>query len=147
MPARRSTQRRRVLRPLSEHDVHRSQALLQLLVVRATGRGDVQAGQGANQRIRGEAHKQPLAAFRQARPGVLADQLGEASRVRAERDQRPVKNPVKISGCHQSETDAATWLALRSCVSSATKHGVSAFEALRPAMTGTPWTPPLALED
>ena len=41
---------------------------------------------------------------------------------------------------------AAIWLALRSYVSSAVKHGVSAFEALRLAMTGTPWIPPIALE-
>jgi transposase len=70
----------------------------------------------------------------------------EPTNNRAERDQRPVKTQVKISGCHQSETGAATWLALRSYVSSATKHGVPAFEALRLAMTGTPWTPPIALE-
>ncbi|MGH3626362.1 MAG: IS66 family transposase, partial [Sciscionella sp.] len=71
----------------------------------------------------------------------------EATNNRAERDQRPVKTQMKISGCHQSETGATTWLALRSYVSSAVKHGVSAFEALRLAMTATPWTPPIALED
>ena len=64
----------------------------------------------------------------------------------AERDQRPVKTQIKISGCHQSEAGAATWLALRSYVSSAVKHGTSAFEALRLAMTGSPWMPPIALE-
>jgi transposase len=63
----------------------------------------------------------------------------------SERDQRPVKTQVKISGCHQSEAGAQTWLHVRSYVSSARKHGVTAFEALRLAMQGTPWMPPVAL--
>jgi transposase len=64
----------------------------------------------------------------------------------AERDQRPVKTQVKISGCHQSETGARNWLDVRSYVSSARKNGVSAFEALRLAFADTPWMPPIALE-
>lgn len=62
-----------------------------------------------------------------------------------ERDQRPVKTQVKISGCHQSETGARHWLDVRSYVSSARKNGVSAFEALRLAFTDTPWTPTIPL--
>jgi hypothetical protein len=65
----------------------------------------------------------------------------------AERDQRPVKTQVKISGCHQSETGAANWLTVRSYLSSAVKHGIRAYDAIRQAMTGTPWMPPIALED
>jgi transposase len=65
----------------------------------------------------------------------------------AERDQRPVKTQVKISGCHQSEAGARAWLDLRSYVSSARKHGFTAFDALRQAFTGTPWMPPIALAD
>ena len=65
----------------------------------------------------------------------------------AERDQRPVKTQVKISGCHQSEAGARNWLDLRSYVSSARKHGVTAFDALRLAMHGTPWMPPITLAD
>lgn len=63
-----------------------------------------------------------------------------------ERDQRPVKTQVKISGCHQSEHGARTWLEVRSYISSARKNGVNAFEALRLAYTGTPWMPNIALE-
>jgi hypothetical protein len=70
----------------------------------------------------------------------------DATNNRAERDQRPVKTQIKISGCHQSETGAANWLAVRSYVSSAVKHGLTAFDALRLAMTGEPWMPPIALE-
>ena len=65
----------------------------------------------------------------------------------AERDQRPVKTQVKISGCHQSETGARNWLDIRSYLSSARKNGTGAFDALRQAMTGTPWTPPISLAD
>ena len=63
----------------------------------------------------------------------------------AERDQRPVKTQVKISGCHQSEAGARNWLDVRSYVSSARKHGLGAFDALHRAMHGTPWMPPIAL--
>ena len=52
-----------------------------------------------------------------------------------ERDLRPVKTQMKISGCHQSETGAANWLAVRSSLSTAVKHGHSAYTALRAAMT------------
>jgi transposase len=63
----------------------------------------------------------------------------------AERDQRPVKTQVKISGCHQSETGARNWLDVRSYISSARKHGLGAFDALHTAMHGTVWIPPIAL--
>jgi transposase len=62
----------------------------------------------------------------------------------AERDQRPVKTQVKISGCHQSETGARNWLDVRSYISSARKHGLTAFDALHQALHGTPWMPPIA---
>jgi len=62
----------------------------------------------------------------------------------AERDQRSVKTQVKISGCHQSETGARNWLDVRSYISSARKHGLTAFDALHQAMQGTPWMPPIA---
>jgi hypothetical protein len=63
----------------------------------------------------------------------------------AERTLRPVKTQVKISGCHQSETGATAWLAVRSYLDSARKHGLSAFDAIRRAFTGNLWMPPVAL--
>lgn len=63
-----------------------------------------------------------------------------------ERDLRPVKTQIKISGCHQSETGAANWLAVRSYLSTATKHGLGAYATLRAAMTGELWMPPIAIE-
>jgi transposase len=62
-----------------------------------------------------------------------------------ERALRPVKTQVKISGCHQSDTGAAAWLAVRSYLDSARKHGMSAFEAIHRAFTGNLWMPPIAL--
>nr|WP_276615559.1 transposase [Nonomuraea basaltis] len=63
----------------------------------------------------------------------------------AERALRPIKTQVKISGCHQSETGAAAWLAVRSYLDSARKHGLNAFDAIRRAFTGHLWMPPIAL--
>ena len=63
----------------------------------------------------------------------------------AERDLRPVKTQLKISGCHHAETGAKNWLAVRSYLVSAMRHGISAFDALRRAMTGNVWMPPIAL--
>jgi hypothetical protein len=60
-----------------------------------------------------------------------------------ERALRPVKTQVKVSGCHQSEAGAAAWLAVRSYLDSARKHGLSAFEAIRHAFTGNLWMPPV----
>jgi transposase len=62
-----------------------------------------------------------------------------------ERALRPVKTQVKISGCHQSEHGAAAWLAVRSYLDSARKHGLGAFEAILRAFTGNLWMPPIAL--
>jgi hypothetical protein len=63
-----------------------------------------------------------------------------------ERALRPVKTQVKISGCHQSETGAKAWLAVRSYLDSARKHGLSAFDAIQRAFTGDLWMPPVALD-
>jgi hypothetical protein len=60
-----------------------------------------------------------------------------------ERALRPVKTQLKISGCHHSETGATAWLAVRSYLDSARKHGPSAFEAIHRAFTGNLWMPPI----
>ncbi len=62
----------------------------------------------------------------------------------AERDLRPVKTQVKISGCHQSEAGATAWLTVRSYLSTAVKHGLGAFDAIHRAFTGNLWMPPIA---
>ena len=62
----------------------------------------------------------------------------------AERDLRPTKTQMKISGCHRAQTTAKAWLRVRSYISTVAKHGENVLDALRDAITGNPWTPPLA---
>ncbi|MGH3529946.1 MAG: IS66 family transposase [Pseudonocardiaceae bacterium] len=59
----------------------------------------------------------------------------------AERDLRPTKTQLKISGCHRSETGARAWLRIRSYISTARKNDVNVLHALRGAITGNPWKP------
>jgi hypothetical protein len=61
----------------------------------------------------------------------------------AERDLRPTKTQLKISGCHRSDTTATAWLRIRGYISTVRKHGDNVLEALRDAVTGNPWKPPV----
>jgi transposase len=61
----------------------------------------------------------------------------------AERDLRPAKTQEKISGRLRSETTTRHRYAIRGYLSTATKHRTGAITALRDALTGTPWTPPI----
>jgi len=60
----------------------------------------------------------------------------------AERDLRPAKTQLKISGCHRSASGAQAWLRIRGYISTVRKHGVNVLAALRDAITGNPWNPP-----
>jgi transposase len=60
----------------------------------------------------------------------------------SERDLRPVKTQLKISGCHRAATGATNWLRVRGYISTVRKHGDDVLTALRDALTGNPWTPP-----
>jgi hypothetical protein len=60
----------------------------------------------------------------------------------AERDLRPAKTQLKISGCHRSEAGARAWVRVRGYISTVRKHGDNVLTALRDAITGNPWTPP-----
>jgi transposase len=62
----------------------------------------------------------------------------------AERDLRPTKTQLKISGCHRSAATARAWLAIRAYISTARKNGHNAYQALRDAITGNPWIPQTA---
>ena len=58
-----------------------------------------------------------------------------------DRDLRPAKTQIKISGCHRSTTGAPAWLRVRGYISTARKHGINVLTALRDAITGNPWKP------
>jgi transposase len=61
----------------------------------------------------------------------------------AERDLRPAKTQQKISGRLRSEQVTRHRYAIRSYISTAAKHGADVLTALRDAITGSPWRPPI----
>jgi len=56
----------------------------------------------------------------------------------AERDLRPSKTQMKISGTFRSEESATAWARIRDYISAALKHGVNAFDAIHTVITGKP---------
>jgi len=61
----------------------------------------------------------------------------------AERDLRPAKTQQKISGRLRSEKTTRDRYAIRGYASTAAKHGHDIFTAIRDALAGTPWMPPV----
>jgi transposase len=61
----------------------------------------------------------------------------------AERDLRPSKTQQKISGRLRSETATRNRYAIRGYLDTARKHGEPAITAIRDALTGNPWMPPI----
>jgi transposase len=61
----------------------------------------------------------------------------------AERDLRPAKTQQKISGRLRSEKAARDRYAARGYASTAVKHGADALTAIRDALAGNPWMPPV----
>jgi len=61
----------------------------------------------------------------------------------AERDLRPSKTQQKISGRLRSEKTTRDRYAIRGYASTAAKHGTAVFTAIRDALAGNPWMPPI----
>ena len=61
----------------------------------------------------------------------------------AERDLRPAKTQQKISGRLRSEDTTRHRYAIRGYISTAGKHGTDVLTALREAILGRPWMPPI----
>jgi transposase len=61
----------------------------------------------------------------------------------AERDIRMVKLQVKISGTWRTVDGARDWLTIRAYISTIAKNGLNIHQALRDALTGNAWLPPL----
>ena len=61
----------------------------------------------------------------------------------AERDLRPAKTQQKISGRLRSEQSARDRYAIRGYISTAAKHGAHILTAIRDALAGNPWLPPI----
>jgi len=61
----------------------------------------------------------------------------------AERDLRPAKTQQKISGRLRSEKTTRDQYAIRGYASTAAKHERQIFTAIRDALAGNPWIPPV----
>ena len=61
----------------------------------------------------------------------------------AERDVRPAKTQQKISGRLRSGETTRDRYAIRGYASTAIKHGHQVFTAIRDALAGNPWIPPI----
>jgi transposase len=61
----------------------------------------------------------------------------------AGRDLRPAKTQQKISGRLRSQETTRNRYAIRGYASTAAKHGVAVFTAIREALAGDPWMPPI----
>jgi transposase len=61
----------------------------------------------------------------------------------AERGAKAAKRHQAVSGYWHSLATLARWCRLRSYLDSAAAHGITALDAIRVALTGKPWLPPL----
>ncbi len=61
----------------------------------------------------------------------------------AERDLRPAKTQQKISGRLRSEARTRDRYAIRGYLDTARKHAIPVMDAIRAALAGNPWMPPL----
>jgi transposase len=59
----------------------------------------------------------------------------------SERDLRPLKIRMKIAGCLRTMAGAQAFCRLRSCLSTARKHGQPALAVLRQLHHDSPWMP------
>jgi hypothetical protein len=111
----------------------------------------VLAGLSDVRRVPGANEKQPpgrllLECLRHREADVLRFLTGTAippTNNQAERDARPAKTQQKISGRLRSETTTRHRYAVRGYASTAAKHGHDVFTAIRDALAGNPWIPPV----
>lgn len=62
----------------------------------------------------------------------------------AERDVRPAKTQLKISGSHRSSSGARAWLRIRGYISTMRKNGIPVLAGLNDLISGNPWIPATA---
>ncbi len=91
-------------------------------------------------------HRALLEALRDRRDDILRfthDLRIPPTSNQAERDARPAKTQQKISGRLRSEETTRHRYAIRGYISTAAKHGTDVLTALRDAILGNPWMPPI----
>ena len=114
-------------------------------------RRGVTVGLSEVRRVPGAKSKQPparmlLECLRHRQADVLrflTDTAIPPTSNQAERDLRPSKTQQKISGRLRSEKTTRHRYAIRGYASTARKHDVAVFTAIRDALTGNPWIPPV----
>jgi transposase len=113
-------------------------------------RRGVAVGLSQVRRVPGAKSKQPparllLECLRHREADVLrflSDTAIPPTSNQAERDLRPSRTQQKISGRLRSEKTTRDRYAIRGYASAA-KHGIAVFTAIRDALAGNPWTPPI----
>ena len=114
-------------------------------------RRGVTVGLSQVRRVPGAKSKQPpartlLECLRHREADVLrflTDTAIPPTSNQAERDLRPSKTQQKISGRLRSEKTTRDRYAVRGYGSTAAKHGIAVFTAIRDALAGNPWIPPI----
>jgi transposase len=114
-------------------------------------RHGVNAGLSQVRRVPGAKSKQPpalhlLECLKHREADVLrflTDTAIPPTSNQAERDLRPAKTQQKISGRLRSDKTTRDRYAIRGYGSTAVKHGIGVFAAIRDALAGNPWTPPV----
>ena len=114
-------------------------------------RHGVNVGLSDVRRVPGAKSKQPTArtlleCLRDRQADVLrflTDTAVPPTSYQAERDLRPSKTQQKISGRLRSEKTTRHRYAVRGYASTAAKHGIAALTAIRDALAGNPWIPPV----
>ena len=114
-------------------------------------RRGVTVGLSGVRRVPGAKSKQPpartlLECLRHREADVLrflTDTAIPPTSNQAERDLRPSKTQQKISGRLRSEKTTRERYAIRGYASTAAKHGIAVFTAIRDALAGNPWIPPI----
>ena len=114
-------------------------------------RRGVTVGLSQVRRVPGAKSKQPpaptlLECLRHREADVLrflTDTAIPPTSNQAERDLRPSKTQQKISGRLRSEKTTRDRYAIRGYASTAAKHGHQIFTAIRDALAGNPWIPPI----
>ncbi len=114
-------------------------------------RHGVNAGLSQVRRVPGAKTKQPpalhlLECLKHREADVLrflTDTAVPPTSNQAERDLRPAKTQQKISGRLRSDKTTRDRYAIRGYGSTAIKHGIDVFTAIRGALAGNPWKPPI----
>ena len=114
-------------------------------------RRGVTVGLSQVRRVPGAKARQPparplLECLRDREAGVLrflSDTAIPPTSNQAERDLRPSKTQQKISGRLRSDKTTRDRYAIRGYASTAAKHQIAVFTAIRDALAGDPWIPPI----